>query len=348
MRILCLTGRETAYTRNEVLLRAFRRFAEVDVAGEGARGGILRRSLSLPLKALARLRSARYNLVFVGFFGQLLMPAVSRLARAPILFDAFISAWDTLTADRARFAPRSLPGRLAFRLDETACARAAHVLLDTPQHAQFFADTFGIPPAKISAIPVGCNEDLFHPRAEPAGTVLYYTSYQPLHGVDTVIRAAALAPQARFKIIGDGQTYAAARRLARELGVGNIHFAAPCPLERLPHEIASAAVCLGGHFGVSEKARRVVPGKVYQILAMGRPLVAADTPANRDLLPEQAARFVQPADPAGLAQAIREILGDPAAGAALGSRGRAVYEARASERVITAQLRRVVEDVLTP
>ncbi len=349
MRILFLTGRETSYARNDVLLRAFRRFAEVDVVGEHARGGILRRSLTLPLQAFARLRSLRYDLIFVGFFGQALMPAVSRRARAPILFDAFVSAWDTLTGDRARFGPRSLPGRLAFRLDQSACNRAAHILLDTPLHVQFFADTFRLPHAKISAIPVGCNEDLFHPQpAETTRTVLYYTSYQPLHGAETVVRAAALAPEAQFKIIGDGQTAGAARQLAGQLGIRNIQFAAPIPLDRLPGEIASAAVCLGGHFGTSDKAGRVIPGKIYQIMAMARPLIAGDTPANRDLLGDEAAIFVKPADPAGLAASIQQILRDPEEGRRLARGGRAVYKARASEQVITSQLRRIVEGMLTP
>ena len=47
--------------------------------------------------------------------------------------------------------------------------------------------------------------------------------------------------------------------------------------------ISRADLCLG-IFGTSEKAASVIPNKVYQVVAAGRPVVTRDSPAIRELL----------------------------------------------------------------
>jgi len=78
-----------------------------------------------------------------------------------------------------------------------------------------------------------------------------------------------------FRLIGSGQTFKETKKLSKQLGLRNIEFLPPIPIEELPYEISAADICLGGHFGLTEKAARVVPGKIYQILAMEKPIIAA-------------------------------------------------------------------------
>ncbi len=351
MRILYLAGRELTYPRNDVLRRAFERFAQVDVIGSPQRpASLLRGSLRLALRAAPRLASRAYDLVFVGFYGHLLMLPAGLLARRPVLFDAFVSTYDTLVDDRQTLRPTSLAGRLAFGLDQASGRLADHILLDTPQHCAYYAQTFGLPLERFSALPVGCNEDLFHPQ--PPGPphsgplrVLYYTSYMPLHGVDVVVQAAhRLRSQGlHFRLIGSGPTRAAVQRQAQDLGLENVEFLADVPLTRLPGELAQADICLGGHFGGSLKAGRVVPGKVYQALAMGCPLIATTTPANLDLLAHgQSAYLCQPQDPEALADGLLRLARDPALRQRLAAGARACYLETCSEAVITARLQEVV------
>jgi glycosyltransferase involved in cell wall biosynthesis len=71
-------------------------------------------------------------------------------------------------------------------------------------------------------------------------------------------------------------------------------------------------VCLG-IFGTSEKARRVVPNKIFQAMAVGRPIVTADTPAIRELLVHEREGLLVPAgDPDALAAALVRLAGDEA------------------------------------
>ncbi len=349
MHILYLVGRELDYTRNSVLLRAFCRLGTVQVIGETGSGSLLLRIARVFFRALPYLLAQQYDLIFVGFYGHLLMLPVGILSRSPILFDAFVSTYDTLCFDRGLFEPHSLPGRFAFWLDQTACRLADLILLDTQPHVDYFIRTFALSPDKVQCLPVGCNEDIFFPRPrvqhDNITRILYYSTYLPLHGVETVVRAATLLrtePALHFRLIGTGQDYTRVRRLADDLGLENITFVPSVHLDTLATEIASADICLGGHFGRSDKAGRVIPGKIYQILAIGRPLIAADTPANRGLLTDGvSACLCQPDDPEALAVTILKLHRDAALREQLVVQGRTLYLEQCSEAVITERLHRI-------
>ena len=61
-------------------------------------------------------------------------------------------------------------------------------------------------------------------------------------------------------------------------------------------------------FGASQKALSVIPNKVYQILAVGRPLLTARTPGIQSLLsPSSAIELVRPNSPAAIVKGLREL-----------------------------------------
>lgn len=350
MNILYLAGREHSYTRNDVLLRALRRLGTVQVVGNAESGSLFWRTIKYFIQALPGLLVRRHDLVFVGFYGHLLMLPVGRLAHAPVLFDAFISTYDTLCFDRQVFAPQSPPGRLAFWLDRTACRLASAVLLDTRLQVDYFAHTFDLAQGKLYSLPIGCNEDVFFPQPTVArngvNDILYYSTYQPLHGVENVVRAAALLQSERalhFRLIGSGPQYLQVRRLVDKLNLHNVTFMPFVALKTLANEIAAADICLGGPFGGTGKAARVIPGKIYQILAMARPLIAANTPANRTLLSHaETAYLCAPDAPDALASSILKLYRDVALRQKLATAGRALYLERCSEAIITEQLRGII------
>jgi spore maturation protein CgeB len=89
--------------------------------------------------------------------------------------------------------------------------------------------------------------------------------------------------------------------------------------------VSSAAICLGV-FGTSAKAARVVPNKVWQAMAAGRPVISADTPGIREAITDGVSGLlVPPGDPAALAQALRTLAADPALRARMGEAARAAY-----------------------
>lgn len=352
--ILFIAGREATYVRNHLMLAAARTCATVTAITPAHPGSLALNLLRVLPRVLSALRRP-HDLIILGFYAHPLVPLVRRLTRRPILFDAFVSTWDTLCFDRQKFAPTSLRGRAVRGFDLAACRAADRVLLDTRAHAQFFIDSFGLDACRVEHWYVGCDEAIFYPRppvvrpAEAALTAFFYGTYQPLHGVDVIIQAAARLADTpiRFKLIGAGQTQHEAYQLARQAQLSNIEFLPPVPITELADYIAASDICLAGPFGHTAKAQRVIPGKTAQFLAMARPVIATQTPANGELLTHrQSAYLCAPGDPAALADALRALAADDALRATLATGGRQLFERRLSLSCLTDELRPILERTL--
>lgn len=351
--LLFVAGRELTYSRNDVLLRTLRRNGwKVDSIGfQSPVRSILKASLQLSPAIVKTLLSRRYQLVVVGFYGYLLLPMVKMLARAPVLFDAFISNFDTICGDRQRVHPSSLLGKGIYWFDYWSYRLCDHLLLDTPCQIHYFLETFRLDPGRVSWLPVGCNEDIFQPSDflrhsnNNETTVLHYSTYLPLHGVDIILHAAARLRTypIRFRLIGDGPLYLSLKSLAHNLHLEQVDFLPPVSLANLAQEIARADICLGGHFGSSAKSQRVVPGKIYQMMASKRAVVAADSPANRSLIGNtQSALLIPPGDPDALAQAILRLHQEPALRLQLAEAAYRTYRETCSEDQIAAKLNEII------
>lgn len=351
VRILFTSGREPEYPRNAVIRAALSRHFEVFDITDRSRY-YLERFIRIGAR-LSRSAKSDYDLMFVGFLGQPLMQLASRLTPKPILFDAFLSVYDTLCFDRKVISPRSLAGKLAFWLDRSSCTRADRVLLDTQAHVDYFQETFRIPESKFRSLFVGCDETLFYPRPMRKTTrlVLYYGSFLPLQGIDVILKAAKLIEkrsEIKFRIIGSGIESNHIHAISDQLGLCNVSFLPPVPLSQLPDHIQEATVCLGGHFGSSAKAGRVIAGKTFQLIAMGKPTVVGDNKANHELLQHgYDAWFCQMDDPHALADAILRLIDDPGLCTQLGENAHQTFIERASIPVLSDQLKQIVESMVS-
>ncbi len=354
MRVLAFGTYQRDYPRN-AQVRSCLRAAGVDVVERhvdvwgGRREAWSAGPLAMARVALAETRLALSprepaDALLVGYPGHLDLRAARIAARGrPIVFDPLVSLYDTLVMDRARFTPTSVAGRALHRIDRAALHAADIVVADTAAHAEFYVGEFDIDPKRVRICFVGAEDRLFRPqpeRSEPF-SVLFVGKLIPLHGLETILEAARLAPELPFRIVGSGQ-------LAGSL-VG-----APPNVTHVPwieyEELAAAigaAGCSLGVFGTSPKAARVIPNKAFQALACGTPLVTADTPAARELLTDGVdSVLVRPGDPAGLAAALRELAADPVLRRGIGDAGRATYEAHASEAVLGQKWRSLFEELV--
>jgi glycosyltransferase involved in cell wall biosynthesis len=166
--------------------------------------------------------------------------------------------------------------------------------------------------------------------------IFYVGQLYPLQGVDLVVEALTHLPGMEGHIVGGRpEQIASLRRLAEKAGVAprvTFHgFVRPADLSRL---LGDADL-----FVLPARAQGKMPYvghvKLYEYMAWGRPIVAADLPAVReDLLDGENGLLVPPGDPKALAGAVRRILEDAELAAQLGARaGKAAqnytYHARA-------------------
>jgi glycosyltransferase involved in cell wall biosynthesis len=147
--------------------------------------------------------------------------------------------------------------------------------------------------------------------------VLFYGQFIPLHGIETIVRAAALLRHEPidWHLIGRGQEAAHIRAMLDADPLPGVRWTEWTPYGELITQLQSADLCLG-IFGTSDKAASVIPNKVFQIVAAGRPLMTRDSPAIRELLAplHGCVYLVQAGDPQALAEAIRLHLRDFHAG----------------------------------
>jgi glycosyltransferase involved in cell wall biosynthesis len=330
-RVCYLGAYDPAYPRNQVLRRGLTRqgVTVVDCRASPA------------LKTTARMRSLKQeyaaiadwgDVILLAEFNQTLAPFawwMARRHRKRLVIDAFTSLYDSAVHDRATAHPHSPTALRYWFADWLALHLANLALFDTAQHRDYFVRTFGVSPGRCAVIPVGAPQEWFETppvlHGLPGTLALFYGTYIPLHGVETILRAAHhLRKRAdiHFELIGRGQTYPAAQKLAADLKLERVTFREPVAHTALPGLVARADVCLGV-FGTSEKVSRVVPNKVYQTLALGKPLITADTPALRDaFMPGEHLLAVPPGDARALAEAVTRLVDDPDLRDRLGQAGR--------------------------
>lgn len=287
------------------------------------------------------LRCPRPDVVvfcYPGHVDACVLGLVARLRRIPTVLDAFISLYDTVVSDRALHRPRSPIGIALRLLDTFACWSVGLVVCDTPQHADFFARLTRRSRDRFAVLWVGADESIYVPAPDPGddAPILWYLTFIPLHGIETVLRAAALMTDdpRRFRLIGAGQARPAAESLIAELGLTNVEIVDPVPEAALTDEIARASICLGA-FGTSAKTARVVPNKVFQCTAAARPVVTADTPALRGAYGD-ALVLVPPGDAAALAAALRGLRGE--ARRTVAAAGRAVFAEHYADAALIDEL----------
>jgi glycosyltransferase involved in cell wall biosynthesis len=198
---------------------------------------------------------------------------------------------------------------------------------------------------------VGADDEVFHPMGlnpdHDKFVVFFHGTYRPVQGVDVIIKAAQALAEHKdivFKIVGRGPEKAGIVRMVADMGLRNVELLEWVPYEELPRQIETSSVCLGGHFSTYDKANRVIAGKTFQYLAMKRPTIVGDNPANRELLEHRkSALMVKPGDHKELADAILELREDDSLAERIGDSGHQIFLERCTPTVIGDQLRSIIE-----
>jgi glycosyltransferase involved in cell wall biosynthesis len=260
---------------------------------------------------------------YPGILDVLVLWPLTWLRGRPLIWDVFLSLYDTAVRDRRLIPSWSPPAWGLYWMEWLAARVTARMFLDTRAHASYFARLFRLESGRIAVIPVGAEDGFIsgsgssldlRPRSESdVVTVLFYGQFIPLHGLDVIVDAAVLVAretsQIRWVLIGRGQE---SRRIDARLSMLKLSTVTRIdwvPYRELADWIGAADICLG-IFGVSEKAHNVVPNKVYQALAMGRRIITSDTPAQRELLAQGAGHWltlVPPGNARALADAVLRL-----------------------------------------
>ncbi len=216
---------------------------------------------------------------------------------------------------------RGAPARKAARLHELErdiYSRAAGVAAITQGLLDEIRARFGYSgPAAV--VPSAVDTSLFKPvwQGGDGRTVAWVGTLQFWKGLELLLEALALAPGLRLKVVGGGKPEDEQRlksEIAR-LGLdGRVELTGRVAQADIPLHVKTCACAvhpLPPEHSIS--ARFTSPLKLFEYLAMGLPIVAADVPSVREVLQDgRTARLYQAGDARALAAALTELASDAA------------------------------------
>lgn len=298
------------YTRNEYIIELLNEQYDTDIIASNKKTYLLR-IIKVLYKFFFTKNKKKYDFIYVGFLAQALIPFVKLLYSGPITGDFFLSIYDTLCNDRKKINPKSIFGKIIYKYEKWILNMVNLVIVDCYASKKYFEKTFNCNKEKISVIYVLANKKLFYPMEDRGSQnknlrVFFYGSCQPLHGVDTILKAAKLLENKKILFTMIGPIKKSYRDLVKKLNLSNVKFINWVKYNKLPYYIAHADICLGGHFGKTEKAKRVIAGKTFQFASMKKAFILGDNEANNELFKNKKnCLMVKMHDEHSLAEAIK-------------------------------------------
>lgn len=349
MKILYVAGREEAYSRTRIVLNALRHNG-YEVVACLPPDKSFKHYPRLLLQTL--LKAPGCDLVLVGFYGQLLTPLIRLLTWKPIVFDMYITTYDTMVFDREKAAPGSLKAHIYGLSDWLSYKAASLSILDSHHVIGHFGRVIHTETSKFRRLFLAVDDAVIRPGSarEPDGRFLvhFHGEYIPFHGVRHILKAAKLLEDQNvsFQIVGKGITYDEDMRLARELDLKNVSFHAPVPYAELARFMARADVCLG-IFGDNARADLVLTNKVIEAIGVGKPLITRrNAPVQELLQHEESVYLVDPANPQALADAILRLKNDDALREKIARNGHAIFQRFCTIKNFGAELKALLDGVM--
>ncbi|MBX3744426.1 MAG: glycosyltransferase [Verrucomicrobiae bacterium] len=300
---------------------------------------LLASALFLSRRSLA----ARYHLVHVHNMPDVLVfsALVPKLLGAKVVLDFHDPMPELMTAIY-NLSDRHPLVRLLRRLERWSIAFSD--LSVTPNIA--FRNLFlsrGCPPDKMRIVMNSPEESIFDPSrasqrpppkpgSPPAFRLMHHGSIVHRHGIDTLVRAVAIArhhiPGLRLDIFGSRTPFLdTVLALTRELDLEScVAYHGPKPQTDI------ALAILEADLGIVPNRRSPFtelnfPTRLFEYLSLGRPVIAPNTHGIRDYFPENAMCYFEPGDAEDLARQILWIHQHPDEIQARVQRGRDIYQA---------------------
>lgn len=258
-----------------------------------------------------------YDVMVVGYPGQFdifLGRLLSRISGKPLVWDIFMSIY--LIALERNLDRKSRLTVAMLRWIESLALRIPDILIqDTSQYVEWFSKNYRIDISRFAIVPTGADDRVFFPRStiipnKDTCKILYYGTFIPNHGVGNIITAANLLRENKdlqFIMIGTGPDLSEAVAMSQDYDLDNIQFIGWLELRELTNKIQGADICLGA-FGDTPQSQMTIQNKIFECLAMKKPVITGDSPAVRAALTHLIDIYLcKRVDAASLAAAIQEL-----------------------------------------
>jgi glycosyltransferase involved in cell wall biosynthesis len=255
----------------------------------------------------------------------LLAAVLGRRLDVPVFFDMAENYPAALVAyNKSLYKPLLFGnGWLPKQYEKLSLRYMAHVFVVADEQLERLAAA-GFDRGKISVVMNTPDLDFYLDRARQESgsrsdptrpTLLYVGKIDAHRGIELVVRAmprvAGRYPQVRLLIVGDGSERQNLVELASSLRVAhNVELPGWLAFEHVPALIAQSTVCLIPHLK-SEHTETTVPNKIFDYMALGKPVVVSDcSPLARIVREADCGRVFRSGDVGDLGDQVLELLGD--------------------------------------
>jgi glycosyltransferase involved in cell wall biosynthesis len=254
-----------------------------------------------------------------------------RLMGTRVIYNMLDSVSEVFS-DRFKAKSNSIMMRIFKTVEKASTGYVDYLLFANYLAREYHINYRGVNGSKTSVVMNVPDEEMFHPRnpnQESQKTsqfqIINHGSLLERYGVQTLIQAVPLLvphiPEIKVNIVGDGEYRSQLQKLVQDLRLDDyIHFTGLVPIEMIPGLISESDI------GVVPILMHMQPTKLFEYVAMGKPVIASDFPAMRSCFGDGSVRYYKPGDVQELAHCILELYQAPEKRAAMASASMNIYQ----------------------
>lgn len=287
--------------------------------------GFLRRTLNylffMVASVIAAIRLPKPDVVVATspqFFCAVAGYLVSRMKRSPFVFE-LRDIWPESIITVGAMRP-SLPIRLLEKLELFLYRKSTRVIALTDAFKENLISR-GIIPSKIEVIKNGVDLSFFHPGPVPTDLIdelgvdgrfvaSYIGTVGMAHAVEKIVEVAETLKGVReilFLVVGEGANKEKIQYLATKKGLSNIKILPGVSKGRVRDYYAVTNLNLVT-LRNTPLLRTVIPSKIFEIMAMGRPILCAVDGECREIIEQSGSGvYVEPENVDQMAETILQL-----------------------------------------
>jgi len=291
--------------------------------------------------------------VILGLSNGLVALTMARAAGVPVVVH-LIDALHTLVE------PKAL--RPIARWVEKRLLRNAGRVIVINKALSSYAECLGARPERMERIPTGVDLDRFGPHVDgsavrdeygiaPGEHVLLFIGWlYDFSGLRelalTMAEHPELAQGMRLLVVGDGDLMAELTRIRDDKLGDQLILAGQQPATRMPEFVAAADICLLPAY-VNETMAHIVPAKIYDYLAGGKPVLASPLPGLMQEFGDDAG-ICSIKGPQVLLNRAAQLFDDPVRLTAMGTAARHTSEVNGAWEDVTARYMDILAATVRP
>jgi glycosyltransferase involved in cell wall biosynthesis len=296
-----------------------------------------------------------YDVLMVGYPGQVdvfLARILANMRKKPLVWDVFMSLY-LIAKERKLDERKHSSVDLIKKIESMALTKPDLLIQDTAEYVKWFQREYGITPERFRLVPTGADDRIFRPlqkakKQDDLFHVLYYGTFIPNHGVMNIVQAAQHLQDEKeivFDMIGDGPERKKAEEFVRDKGLNNVIFYDWMKQEKLVEVINDADVCLGA-FGDTPQSLMTVQNKIYECMAVGKPVITGRSPAVENNFKENYHLLSVDRNPFSIAEGVKYLYQNPKQKEIIAEAGKSLFYSKYNLVNLGRTIEKILEQTL--